>query len=139
MNDCNNCEEWGRGCDYCHTLYRLLKQEENKMKVKAIWEFEVDSSDFDKEHVNINGLCVDLTKRELNYCLKHDQLTSEDFNYEVQNDFSNIRFSGVIDANTTFELENVSEEQLEGINKFIKALANARCSWVSDIKIEEVY
>jgi hypothetical protein len=53
------------------------------MIVRAIWEFDVDHSEMDEEFVDVNGLCVDLTKRELNYCLFHRKLDVSDFTYEV--------------------------------------------------------
>lgn len=53
------------------------------MIVKAIWEFDVDDSEMDGKCVDINGLCEDLTRRELDYCLKHNQLNAEDFIYET--------------------------------------------------------
>lgn len=36
-----------------------------------------------EEFVDVKGLCEDLTKRELDYCLKHNQLSAEDFKYEA--------------------------------------------------------
>ena len=53
------------------------------MIVRAIWEFDVDHSEMDEEFVDVKGLCVDLTKRELEYCLEHNQLSADDFTYEV--------------------------------------------------------
>lgn len=53
------------------------------MIVRAIWEFDVDDSEMDKEFVDVNGLCEDLAKRELDYCLKHNELSAEDFKYEA--------------------------------------------------------
>lgn len=52
------------------------------MIVRAIWEFDVDDSEMDGKCVDIKGLCEDLTRRELNYCLKHNQLNADDFQYE---------------------------------------------------------
>lgn len=52
------------------------------MIVKAIWEFDVDDSEMDGKCVDIKGLCEDLTRRELDYCLKHNQLNADDFQYE---------------------------------------------------------
>lgn len=51
------------------------------MKVKAIWEFDVDTDDFDPKHVDILGLAKDLTKQELKYMLEHGLLDAEDFDY----------------------------------------------------------
>ena len=31
-DQCNNCDEWGRGCEYCYILTRLLK---NKHKEES--------------------------------------------------------------------------------------------------------
>ena len=53
------------------------------MIVRAIWEFDVDDSEMNEEFVDVKGLCEDLTKRELDYCLKHNQLSAEDFKYEA--------------------------------------------------------
>lgn len=53
------------------------------MIVRAIWEFDVNDSEMDEKFVDKKGLCEDLTKRELDYCLKHNQLNAEDFIYEA--------------------------------------------------------
>lgn len=53
------------------------------MIVRAIWEFDVDDSEMSEEYVDIKGLCEELTERELDYCLKHNQLSAEDFRYEA--------------------------------------------------------
>lgn len=53
------------------------------MIVRAIWEFDVDHSDMDEEFVDVNGLCIDLTKAEVEYCLKHNEFSADDFIYEV--------------------------------------------------------
>lgn len=52
------------------------------MIVRAIWEFDVDDSEMDEEWVDVDKLCKELTKRELDYLLKHNELDAEDFNYE---------------------------------------------------------
>jgi len=62
--------------------------EEESIKVKAIWEFDVDVSDMDEEFVDVKGLCVDLTKREMDYCLEHKQLCADDFAYEVESGYT---------------------------------------------------
>lgn len=54
------------------------------MKVKAIWEFEVDANDFDPKFVDIKGLAEDLTKRELKHLLQNRDLQADDFDYEVE-------------------------------------------------------
>lgn len=64
---------------------RTVSNEESEvvnMIVKAIWEFDVDDSEMDGKCVDIKGLCEDLTRRELDYCLKHNQLNADDFQYE---------------------------------------------------------
>lgn len=53
------------------------------MIVKAIWEFDVDDSEMDEKFVDVNGLCIDLAKRELDYCLRENELDASDFTYEV--------------------------------------------------------
>lgn len=53
------------------------------MKVKVTWEFEADVEDCDPKSVDICGLAKDLTKHELDYSLKHGELTAEDFEYSV--------------------------------------------------------
>ena len=53
------------------------------MKVKVTWEFEADVEDCDPKSVDICGLAKDLTKHELDYSLKHGQLTAGDFEYSV--------------------------------------------------------
>lgn len=54
------------------------------MKVKAIWEFDVDVDDFDPRYVNIKGLAELLTRRELAYLLAHRGLESDDFEYKAE-------------------------------------------------------
>lgn len=54
------------------------------MIVKAIWEFDVDTTDLDPEFINIPGLAKDLTKRELQYCLDRNELCADDFEYVVE-------------------------------------------------------
>lgn len=43
----------------------------------------------------------------------------------------NFKFTGVIDCNTELELENISRDECIGIERFIKALRNSHCSYVS--------
>ena len=56
------------------------------MKVKAIWEFEVDTEDFMEEFVNIKELAKDLTQREMENLLQNQEIASEDFSYELENE-----------------------------------------------------
>lgn len=53
------------------------------MIVRAVWEFDVDVADLDENFVDILGLAKDLTKNELAHCLKNDELTADDFTYEI--------------------------------------------------------
>ena len=56
------------------------------MKVKAVWEFEVDTEDFNSKSVDIKELAKDLTKREMKYLLGNKYISAEDFDYEVENE-----------------------------------------------------
>lgn len=56
------------------------------MLVKAVWEFEVNTENFDNKSVNINGLAKDLTKREMKYLLEHEEISEEDFSYEIESE-----------------------------------------------------
>ena len=56
------------------------------MKVKAIWEFEVDTEDFMEEFVNIKELAKDLTQREMENLLQNQEISAEDFSYEVESE-----------------------------------------------------
>lgn len=49
---------------------------------------------------------------------------------------TNIKFSGVIDANTEFELDNITEEQFEGIKRFLTALDKSTCTYISNLQIQ---
>lgn len=59
---------------------------EDTMRVKAIWEFEVDIDDLDEEFVDIKGLAKDLTQREMEYLLSHQKISERDFSYELENE-----------------------------------------------------
>ena len=59
---------------------------ENTLKVKAIWEFEVDTEDFSEEFVDIKGLAKDLTQREMENLLQNQEILAEDFSYELENE-----------------------------------------------------
>ena len=47
------------------------------VKVRAIYEFEADVSDFNPDFVDLEGLAKDLTRREVS------TLKSDDFEYEI--------------------------------------------------------
>ncbi len=55
----------------------------NNIKVKVMWEFEVDVEGLDPAFVDINRLAEDLTKRELECLLNNNELTSDDFDYII--------------------------------------------------------
>ena len=59
---------------------------ENTMKVKAIWEFEVDTEDFSEEFVDVKGLAKDLTQREMGKLLQNQEIAADDFSYELENE-----------------------------------------------------
>lgn len=109
------------------------------MIVRAIWEFDVDDSEMDEKLVNVKGLCVDLTKRELDYCLKHNQLNAEDFIYEVHpelpSDWDNKIESEKNNMDIYNDIENIlrnmtagrdyrtwSENTIEKIYPFVKQI-----------------
>ena len=56
------------------------------MKVKAIWEFEVDTEDFSDEFVDVKRLAKDLTQREMENLLHNQEISAEDFSYEVESE-----------------------------------------------------
>ena len=53
------------------------------MRVRAIWEFDVDTDDLDPKCIDIPGLAKDLTKRELAYSLERSTIDADDFEYVV--------------------------------------------------------
>lgn len=76
------------------------------MLVKASWEFDVDISDFDEKHVDIKGLAIDLTKREIEYNLSNNEFSAEDFKYEIiqdelkENNMEQIKLEMILDVDT---------------------------------------
>ncbi len=63
--------------------YSVLKEKAMKIKVQAIWEFEADVADYDPKFVDLQGLAVDSTQRELADLLKKKELSAEDFEYKI--------------------------------------------------------
>lgn len=51
-------------------------------------------------------------------------------NDDIKNTY-NLHYGGLIDVNTDVSLLNLSEDEVEGIKKFLEALDNARCSYMS--------
>lgn len=54
------------------------------MLVKAVWEFEVNTEDFNEKSVDIKGLAKDLTKREMENALQSHEMSADDFSYELE-------------------------------------------------------
>ena len=96
------------------------------MIVKAIWEFDVDHSDMDEEYVEVKGLCEDLTRRELDYCLKHNQLNADDFQFEchpelpsdwdseMESNVEIITFENLLEQLRSNTFEEIIEEYKKG-------------------------
>lgn len=63
------------------------------MRVKAtyVFDFEPDTSDLNPEFVDIKGLAEDLAKNELESMLKYNEITTEDFDFEVIDDHDDHR------------------------------------------------
>lgn len=57
---------------------------EKTVKVKAVWEFEVDTEDFLEEFVDSEKLAKDLTQREMEDLLQNNEISAEDFSYELE-------------------------------------------------------
>lgn len=53
------------------------------IKVKAVWEFEVDADLWDPEYVDIYGFALELAKEEIKYLLRENELLEDDFKYYV--------------------------------------------------------
>lgn len=62
------------------------------MKVKAVYEFDVDINDIDSMFVNKKGLAKDLTKAEVKSLIEKNELTADDFNYEIVNEKQSVSF-----------------------------------------------
>ena len=53
------------------------------IKVKAVWEFEVDVEDLNENFIDVESLAKDLTKREMDSLLKSCDITADDFEYVI--------------------------------------------------------
>lgn len=104
------------------------------MKVKAVWEFEVDTEDFDGKHIDIRGLAKDLTRREMVYLLQNQEISAEDFTYEIESEQNNEdRISGIIfehgkDDFGLWEGFVLSEEDENAIWKILSKYDTEGCS-----------
>ncbi len=56
------------------------------MKVKAIWEFDVDVEGLDPEQIDIPGVAKDVTRCELACLLKKQDIVADDFTYSIDDD-----------------------------------------------------
>lgn len=56
---------------------------EDTITVRSYWDFNADVSDVDPEYVDVKGLALELSKRELQYLLEHSKISADDFNQEV--------------------------------------------------------
>ena len=54
------------------------------MKVKAVWEFDADVSGISPEDVDIPGLAIALTQRELAHLIRHHEISIYDFEYQIE-------------------------------------------------------
>lgn len=52
--------------------------------IQAIWEFEADITDINPNQVNTEKLAVELTQKELDYQIKHHNITANDFHYQIK-------------------------------------------------------
>ena len=112
---------------------------ENTMKVKAIWEFEVDTEDFSEEFVDIKGLAKDLTQREMGNLLQNQEIAAEDFSYELENEkqftddelymLSDGILALIRNTNQALQLTNDKSciEALENLNKKYRELNTKIC------------
>lgn len=53
------------------------------MKVLATWEFDADVDDLNGAFVDIPGTAVALAKCEMEYMIDNDELTCDDFDFQV--------------------------------------------------------
>ena len=52
------------------------------------------STDMDEEFVDVKELCADLTEMELDYLLQHNELSAEDFIYDVHHEIPSVYKKG---------------------------------------------
>ena len=109
---------------------------ENTMKVRAIWEFEVDIEDLDEEFVDIKGLAKDLTQREMKYLLEHKEISAEDFSYEIvekNNDIKTIWITVYKDTikqhNDDWNLSDIQVTEEFARQYFNECKVNPDCEW----------
>lgn len=111
------------------------KLEAKTMKVRAAWEFEVDTECFDSKFVDVEGLAKDLTKAEMKSLLDNNELSEEDFTYEVEHEslVRDTRISGIIfeHGNDDFGLWEgfcLSEEDENAIYAILSKYDTQGCS-----------
>ena len=54
------------------------------MKVRAIWEIDIDTDHLDPEFVEIETFAIDLAKRELQQSLDNEAIEADDFTFELE-------------------------------------------------------
>jgi hypothetical protein len=105
------------------------------MRVKAVWEFEVDTEDFDPKFVDIEGLAKDLTQREMEYLLEHKEISAEDFSYEVveENNMKTVWFTVYKDTirqhNDDWNLSDIQVTEEFSRQYFNECKVDSDCEW----------
>ena len=74
------------------------------MKVKAIWEFEVDTEGLDPMQIDIPGLAKDTTRCELMHLLRKQNIIADDFEYVVD-DVETAKQAGWLMKTKTFGIK----------------------------------
>lgn len=64
-------------------LKKEYRESKEVIKVQAVWEFEADVADYDPKFVDLQGLAIDSTQRELVDLLEKKELSAEDFTYKI--------------------------------------------------------
>lgn len=65
-------------------VYAKLKMTPaDTVKVQAVWEFEADVEGVDPKFVDVRGLAIDSTQRELATLLEKKEISAEDFDYKI--------------------------------------------------------
>lgn len=70
---------------------------------------------------------------EVLYNQIYDKLVVSQSVNDINANTHTFKFSGVIDVNTDIEIAGLTQEEVTGIKKFLKALDNATCSYVKYI------
>ena len=92
---------------------------ENTMKIKAIWEFEVDTEDFSEEFVDVKGLAKDLTQKEMENLLQKQEISAEDFSYELETENNMYRKFLITDGMSNDLLLFMTDAPMEKVVEFM--------------------